>query len=461
MRRFGARTRYPTGPRLTEPRPAMASATSPSLQLGATPFAVVDVETTGFSPRLHDRVVEVAVLRLGPDATVEDHYATLVNPGRDIGATSVHGLCAADVCEAPTFAEVAGDVAVGVDGAVLVGHNLRFDVGFLAAEYRRAGIAFPPMPGLCTLRLAHLLAPGLASRKLAQCCAQAGITLDGAHTALGDAQATAQLLVAYLAAGRARGLETFADLGCQPLTPPTAGWCPVAPSARWLQRAQAARARQEQTTYLARLIDRLDTVGVAGAEVAAYLELLDRALEDRRITEREADALLATARDWGLSRDQIVTAHRGYLHALVVAARADGVVSSTERRDLAGVCALLGISPTVLEALLADPDPTLAAGRGAGLSATRTTGNGLAGQTVCFTGSLAGRLGGEPITRDRAEQLAAAAGLIVAPRVTKGLDLLVVADPHSLSSKARKAREYGIRIMAEAVFWQAIGVAAE
>ena len=57
--------------------------------------------------------------------------------------------------------------------------------------------------------------------------------------------------------------------------------------------------------------------------------------------------------------------------------------------------------------------------------------------------------------------MAAAAGLIVASRVTKTLDLLVVADPDSLSSKARKARQYGTRIMAEAVFWQAIRISVE
>ena len=51
--------------------------------------------------------------------------------------------------------------------------------------------------------------------------------------------------------------------------------------------------------------------------------------------------------------------------------------------------------------------------------------------------------------------------MIVAPRVTKTLDLLVVADPDSLSSKARKAYQYGTRIMAEAVFWQAIGISVE
>jgi len=135
------------------------------------------------------------------------------------------------------------------------------------------------------------------------------------------------------------------------------------------------------------------------------------------------------------------------------------VVSPAERHDLESVSALLGLSPAQLESRLAGPTPPVA--RDAGSPEAGTTAKHLAGRTVCFTGSLSGRLDGEPITRTRAEQLATVAGLIVAPRVTKGLDLLVVADPDSLSAKARKAREYGTRIMAEAVFWQAIGVGVE
>jgi len=216
--------------------------------------------------------------------------------------------------------------------------------------------------------------------------------------------------------------------------------------------------RQERATYLARLVDRLDTTGVPSAEVAAYLDMLDRALEDRRITEAETNALVATAREWGLSRGQVTNAHQHYLRALVAAAWADGQISPAERRDLEGVCTLLGMEATVLASLLAAPPP---ATRQAASGEQRMAGSRLAGQTVCFTGALSGRLGGEPITRAQAEQLAAAAGLVVAPRVTKALDLLVVADPDSLSSKARKAREYGTRIMAEAVFWQAIGAPVE
>jgi DNA polymerase-3 subunit epsilon len=45
--------------------------------------------------------------------------------------------------------------------------------------------------------------------------------------------------------------------------------------------------------------------------------------------------------------------------------------------------------------------------------------------------------------------------------VTKKLDLLVIADPHTQSGKAKKARQYGVRIMHEPVFWKAIGVSVE
>jgi DNA polymerase-3 subunit epsilon len=85
----------------------------------------------------------------------------------------------------------------------------------------------------------------------------------------------------------------------------------------------------------------------------------------------------------------------------------------------------------------------------------------LAGKTVCFTGALLGRLEGAAITRDLAHQLATAAGLIVTDRVTKGLDLLIVADPNTQSRKARQARRFGTRIMAEAAFWRAIGIQTE
>jgi DNA polymerase-3 subunit epsilon len=52
-------------------------------------------------------------------------------------------------------------------------------------------------------------------------------------------------------------------------------------------------------------------------------------------------------------------------------------------------------------------------------------------------------------------------GLIIKSGVSNKLDYLVTADPNSLSGKARKAKDLGIRIVAEPVFWNMIGLAVE
>jgi DNA polymerase-3 subunit epsilon len=85
----------------------------------------------------------------------------------------------------------------------------------------------------------------------------------------------------------------------------------------------------------------------------------------------------------------------------------------------------------------------------------------LIGKVVCFTGELQCRLHGQAITRGVAQRVATEAGCVIATAVTKKLDLLVLADPHSQSGKAKKARQYGVRIVHENVFWSSIGIPVE
>jgi DNA polymerase-3 subunit epsilon len=80
------------------------------------------------------------------------------------------------------------------------------------------------------------------------------------------------------------------------------------------------------------------------------------------------------------------------------------------------------------------------------------------GTTICFTGALFATIDGEPVTRAMAQDVATNAGLVVLTNVSKKLQVLVVADPDTLSGKARRARDLGTRLMAEAVFWRAVGV---
>ena len=55
-------------------------------------IAVVDVETTGLFPSRHDRIIEIGIVVIRPDGDVSVEFESLVNPKRDIGPTSVHGL---------------------------------------------------------------------------------------------------------------------------------------------------------------------------------------------------------------------------------------------------------------------------------------------------------------------------------------------------------------------------------
>lgn len=187
--------------------------------------------------------------------------------------------------------------------------------------------------------------------------------------------------------------------------------------------------------------------------VALYLDILGRALEDRRLSTSEQDDLAATAAMFGLSASRVRDLHVDYVGTLVALAYRDGVVTGREREDLDLVAEALGVDG-VDEALerLGRPFPS---------DGSRSSSGDLRGKSVCFTGALVCSYDGVPLTRDLAEALARDAGLVVSVRVTKGLDVLVVADPDSMSSKARKARTYGTRIVAETAFWPMIGVQVE
>jgi len=210
-----------------------------------------------------------------------------------------------------------------------------------------------------------------------------------------------------------------------------------------------------QGEYLSRLVSQLADVAIGDADTAGYLELLDRALEDRRLTQLEADALARTATDWGLSVRQVERAHHSYFTNLVGAAKADAVITDLELTDLYLVASLIGMSQADADAFIERakqiPPPVT----------VDPAATNLTGLSVCFTGALSGAIDGIQITRTTAQQLAIDAGLVVRDNVVKGLDLLVVADPDSQSGKAKRARQLGTRVMAEAVFWSSIGAVTD
>lgn len=443
-------------------------------------YAVVDLETTGLRPSWHDRIVEIGVVLLDPDGEVEGTWETLVNPERDLGPQEIHGIVAADVLAAPTFADVAGDVVDLLRGRTFVAHNAAFDATFLAASYRNLGLAVPvrSATSVCTMRWASRLMPR-APRTLAGCCAHAGVPLHDHHAALADATAAAGLLRRLMdisgrpgAASRPRSRRTGRADGAW--SPPWAELCAISEAMPWPTVAHRVcscvvrgNAAARRAPFLSRLVDSLPGECVSEAQVE-YLALLDRALLDRLISVREQEALVACACDLEIDQPTALGLHRTYLHSLARAAWADGVVSEPEREDLLAVAALLDLDPAEVDGALAAAEGSVAGERGsasqdrgeegcpAGAAPSSGPGAGVnhfrlqPGDLVVFTGQMA-----EP--REVWVERAVAAGLVPHPGVTKKVRLVVAADPDSLSGKARKAVDYGIPIVTEEAFASMVG----
>lgn len=323
-----------------------------------TSFAAVDLETTGVLAT--DRVVEIAIVRFAGNGQAWDHWSTLMNPGRDLGACRIHRLLDwADVRHAPRFADVAGDVIERLRGAVLVAHNLRFEERFLRQELGTLGHALPTLPGVCTLELGTSL--GVGSRRPIEVCRHLGIPLENAHSALADAWATARLLAAYLGALMARGITSLSGLGITTPHPPPEAWPQFAPGGLTFDRAQAALlpgterppAAEVPEAPLARLVERLPA-GQAAHE-AGYLDLLDRVLANHVLTLEEARELASFAEAVGLDSERVVALHGEYLDALLSTAWADGRITPEERRAVEAVAGVLGVPREAYEPRLVPP----------------------------------------------------------------------------------------------------------
>jgi DNA polymerase-3 subunit epsilon len=166
--------------------------------------AVLDLETTGTNYKT-DRIVQFAALVIKPGDTARV-FAAHVNPGIPIppAATDVHGIRDEDVARAPRFAAMAAELLCELEGAALIGYNLKkFDLPMLIEEFSRCGIEFSLKGRLIidAFQIFCEMQPRTLSGALRFFC---GLTHEKAHRADEDVDATALVLDAQL--GR------FADL---------------------------------------------------------------------------------------------------------------------------------------------------------------------------------------------------------------------------------------------------------
>lgn len=410
-------------------------------------YAVIDLETTGFSPARGDRIVEVGLVLLDDAGQIEQEWTTLVNPQRDVGATHVHGIRASDVVDAPLFVDIAAHLVSMLSGRTLVAHNQAFDVRFLRAELATSGFALPATyAALCTMLWSRA---AFGAAKLSEVCAVLAIENDSAHAALGDARATAAVIAALLnTAGHTARWDTDAVNAVFPLASDTPGSSEVQ-DARRAPLAAAPMVFVDTATLP--LWERVSIpVDASDPAAAVYLDMLTRVLEDGLISTAEYSRLEAIAEVAHLSGERITALHAEFVAAALAEALADGIVSGDERRELAQITTILDQPMPDLSASF----PGNRSDRGApqkvraeGETPVSPTGAEFvlsSGARVVFTGTLS-----RP--RETWAQAIADAGFITGS-VTKNCAVLIAEDPASQSGKAKTARAYGIPIVTEAEF---------
>ena len=142
-----------------------------------TTYCVLDLETTGFSPRL-EKITEIGVMKY-QDGKVIDKFSCFVNPEKSIPprVVEVTGITDDMVRNAETIDKVFPKLLEFIKDSVLVAHNAEFDVGFLRHFAKELGYEFD-FTYLDTLSLAYELFPEYKTYKLGRIAKNLGIKVD-------------------------------------------------------------------------------------------------------------------------------------------------------------------------------------------------------------------------------------------------------------------------------------------
>jgi DNA polymerase III subunit epsilon len=162
-------------------------------------FVVVDVETTGLSPRRRDRVIEIGAVAI-EDGSFAAEFQTLIQVPRDIPwqATLIHGITDEMLAGQPAPEDVFPALKEFIGESILIAHNAPFDLAFLRYEFDLLGFPLNNR-SICTLKLARRRLPHLSNHRLETVARHVlgGLPHGGRlHRALDDARLTAQIWLA-------------------------------------------------------------------------------------------------------------------------------------------------------------------------------------------------------------------------------------------------------------------------
>jgi DNA polymerase III subunit epsilon len=184
------------------------------LELTELEFAVIDLETTGWSPAAA-AITEIAAVRVRGGRR-QGEFASLVNPGVPVppGIENLTGITDWMLAAAPKMPAVLPGLLKFAGGCVLVAHNAPFDTGFLIAACGELRLAWPDFTVLDTVLLArHVMDPDeVPDCKLGTLAGFFRASTAPNHRALADARATADVLGWLIRRLAHRGIHTLEQL---------------------------------------------------------------------------------------------------------------------------------------------------------------------------------------------------------------------------------------------------------
>ncbi len=156
-------------------------------------FVVFDLETTGLDSA-QDKIIEISAVKV-KNGEICESFDCLVNPKMKLPEEIVELTHITDEMleNCYTIEDIIGDFYKFTRGTILVAHNAPFDVGFLTV----AGVAncydfdntYIDTVAMSRKKLK------LKNNKLGTVCAHFNVSLVGAHRAINDALATAQIFI--------------------------------------------------------------------------------------------------------------------------------------------------------------------------------------------------------------------------------------------------------------------------
>ena len=165
----------------------------------ANSLVILDFETTGLSPDIGDRAIEIGAVRL-VNGEVTERFQELMNPGRRVSGfiEDYTGISNDMLEDADSCAVVMDRFADFIADDNLIAHNASFDKRFLDAEFDRIGREYAGEFS-CSLLLSRRIFQDSYSHKLGELVRFCNIKSDGDfHRALYDSEMTAKVWIAML-----------------------------------------------------------------------------------------------------------------------------------------------------------------------------------------------------------------------------------------------------------------------